>query len=64
MQLPGARLVDPLSGYLLISKPGTLAVDALPVLGSIAKVVMRLSELYAVELCTRICGINICQGPI
>ena len=43
----------------LISRPKTLAVDALPVWGSIAKVVMRLRELYVVELRCRIYEVNV-----
>ena len=50
-----------LSGSLLISWPETLAVDALPVLGFLAKVVRRLHESYVVGLCSRIFDVNICN---
>ena len=49
----------PLSGSLLITRPGTLAVDALPVQGSIAKVVRGLRELYVVDLQRSINDFNI-----
>ena len=39
----------------------TLAVDALPVQGSIAKVGLSLCESYVVELRSRVYDVSICQ---
>ena len=46
-------------GLFLSLGPGKLAVNALPVRRSIAKVVWRLSELYVVELGSRLYDVNI-----
>ena len=60
----GGGGASPTIGSLFISQPETLAIDTLPVRGSIAKVVRRLSESNVVELRCRIYDINICHGTI